>query len=109
MSAPAGGHAEIVEIPFAAGYKAFDPVLVHGFGNGAEGVDAPGTLVLEDTPQRVSRTALWLMSSATGRMTLKPGYFVGISVERCGFDGEAVPYEAALGFLSLRWNLVAAD
>jgi len=103
-TSPAGGYAAVVTVPFAAGYRAFDPILLHGFGTGADGVAAPGSLALPDNSQRVSVPALWLMSSATGRVKLKPGYFVGISVERCDVDG--TDYTAPLGFLSLRWNLV---
>lgn len=98
-------YAPVVSVPFAEGYSAFDPVLVHGFGTVAG--QGPGTLVLPDTDQRVRDDALWLGVASGTRMVVYPGYFVGISVERCGVTGSATPYVPAIGFLSLRWNLVA--
>ena len=98
-------YAPVVSVPFAEGYSAFDPVLVHGFGTAVG--QGPGTLVLPDTDQRVRDDALWLGVASGTRMVVYPGYFVGISVERCGVTGSATPYVPAIGFLSLRWNLVA--
>jgi hypothetical protein len=98
----------VVYVPFADEYKAFDPVLVHGFA--AEDGQGPGELVLPDVGQRVRDDALWLRTSASDRMVVYPGYFVGVSIERCGVSGsEITPYEPAIGFLSLRWNLVAVQ
>lgn len=95
-----------VNVPFKAGYSAFDPILLHGFKNTAEA--GLGELVLPDIDnQRARSVALCLGPSDTVHTVVYPGYFVGISVERCGVTGTATPYEGALGFLSLRWNLVA--
>ena len=98
---------QVVAVPFAAGYSMFDPVLVHGFRNDDADVTAPGTLVLPNTAQRVRDQGLWLGSSGA-RIVVYPGYFVGLVVERCGLpsNSTARPYVPAIGFLSLRWNLV---
>ena len=97
-----------VAVPFASGYGAFDPVLVHGFSDGGEDVAGPGALALASTAQRVRRDALWLQTAAGVRMVVYPGYFVGVSVERDDVAA-ATEYPAAIGFLSLRWNLVAVS
>jgi len=102
-------YAPTVYVPFKLGYAAFNPLLLHGFGKAAGA--GPGDLVLADIAnQRASDSALWLGTSSSVRMKVYPGYFVGISIERCGLPtGSTVnPYEGAIGFLSLRWNLVAA-
>ena len=104
IASPAGGYEADVAVPFEAGHAAFDPVLVHGFNDGEHG--GPGTLVLADTVQRVRNGALWLQTAAETRLEVYPGYFVGISVERCALES-GTPYTPAIGFLSLRWNLVA--
>lgn len=108
IASPTGGYAQVIGVPFASGYTAFDPVLVHGFGKSASDAK-PGTLVLPDTKQRVSVSALWLLASASEHMVVYPGYFVGLSIERCGLpeNSTVTPYTPAIGFLSLRWNLVA--
>ena len=103
-----GGDSSTVYVPFADNYAAFDPVLVHGFA--ASAGQGPGELVLPNEDQRVRDDALWLKASNNKRMVVYPGYFVGVSIERCGVgDSEITPYEPAIGFLSLRWNLVAVQ
>jgi len=99
-------YAPTVVVPFKDGYSAFDPVLVHGFGTAAG--NGPGSLVLTDVDnQRVHDPALWLSTAAGAHMVVYPGYFVGISIARCGTSGTL--YTAPIGFLSLRWNLVAVQ
>ena len=107
IASPVSGPGIAVLARFAGGYSAFDPILVHGFGN-ASGV-GPGSLVLPDTDQRMRDGSMWLLASADTRMVVYPGYFVGISIERCDLPARssATPYAPAIGFLSLRWNLVA--
>lgn len=108
IASPSGGYGGTVYVPFAGDYAAFDPVLVHGFA--ASAGQGPGELVLPDAGQRVRDDALWLKASSDERMVVYPGYFVGVSIERCGVgSGEITPYEPAIGFLSLRWNLVAVQ
>jgi hypothetical protein len=63
--------------------------------------------VLPDTAQRVRKDELWLQTAPNTRLEVYPGYFVGISIERCALES-GTPYTPAIGFLSLRWNLVAA-
>lgn len=114
IASPSVGYTATIDVPFAVGYGAFDPVLVHGFGTGDDA--GPGALVLPDVPpsgsaqkQRIRRAALWLKANSAGTdpMVVYPGYFVGISIARCGTSG--TPYTAPIGFLSLRWNLVAVQ
>jgi len=115
VASPSVGYTATIDVPFAVDYGAFDPVLVHGFGTSSDDA-GPGALVLPDVPssgsaqkQRIRRAALWLKadSAGTNPMVVYPGYFVGISIARCGTSG--TPYTAPIGFLSLRWNLVAVQ
>lgn len=97
IALPAEGDAQVVSVRFSSGYGAFDPVLVHGFGSAA----------LADATGRQAVDALLLKDSGGEPITVKPGYFVGLKIERCA-PGSGTAYTAPLGFLSLRWNLVAA-
>lgn len=115
IASPSVGYTATIDVPFAAGYGAFDPVLVHGFGTSSDDA-GPGALILPDVPpsgsgqkQRIRRAALWLKADSAGTdpMVVYPGYFVGISIARCGTSGTL--YTAPIGFLSLRWNLVAVQ
>ena len=106
IAAPVSGKAnEKVGVQFAGPYTAFDPVLVHGFRN-ASNVAGPGTIVLPDTGSRRSEGALWLKQLDGTPVVVHPGYFVGLSIQRCASTGTA--YTAPIGFMSLRWNLVEA-
>lgn len=99
-------YAPTVVVPFKNGYGAFDPVLVHGFGTAVG--NGPGSLVLTNVDnQRARDPALWLSTAEGAHMVVYPGYFVGISIARCGTSGTL--YTAPIGFLSLRWNLVAVQ
>lgn len=106
IAAPVSGKAnEKVGVQFTGPYTAFDPVLVHGFRN-ASNVAGPGTIVLQDTGSRRSEGALWLKQLDGTPVVVHPGYFVGLSIQRCASTGTA--YTAPIGFMSLRWNLVEA-
>lgn len=98
-----------IGVDFPSGYSPFDPILIHGFPSEAGG--SPGTIVLPDDAdgQRQAKEQLWLGTTAGAVRTgvrVKPGYFVGLDIARCGTDGSE--YIHPIGFLSLRWNLVEA-
>lgn len=90
------GHAEVITVDFTD-YTAFDPILVHGMAS-----------LPDVTGPRQYRSGLLLKAeNGTDLAVVRPGYFVGLEIARQGLTGgSAVPYVSALGFLSLRWNLV---
>lgn len=98
VSTQASGHPETITVDFS-GYTAFDPILVHGMPD-----------VEDVTGHRQYRRGLLLKEEdGIAAIKVKPGYFVGLEIARQGTPGgSAVPYVPALGFLSLRWNLVRA-
>ena len=104
-SAPVAGSPAVVGVPFSASYKAYDPILIHGFRASEDGTGPYP--VLTDTPgHRISDGGLWLKDKYGNPAMVYPGYFVGIEITRCATDG--AEYTAPIGFLSLRWNLVEA-
>lgn len=93
LSQPSAGLKSQVSVRFKPGYTAFDPVLVHGFDG-----DVPAGAYISHAP------ALLLRQGSGAPIAVRPGYFVAVGIDRCASGG--TPYEAALGFMSLRWNLV---
>lgn len=91
------GPAYTLDIPFEAGYRALDPVYVSG------------TLVdgVEEDAQHVRADELLLKGADGAPVVVKPGWFVGIRLARCA-PVNASQYTGALGFVSMRWKLVAA-
>lgn len=107
IDSPAAGYEATIGVPFPESYAAFNPILMHGFGTIAG--SGPGSIVLPDMPgQRHSDAYLWLHREAASDKLLEvyPGYFVGLDIQRCTTSG--TDYTGAIGFLSLRWNLVEA-
>lgn len=97
VSTAVEGRTEAITVDLTD-YTAFDPILVHGMSD------------LPDSAGRQFRTGLILkQANGVDKVVVRPGYFVGLSISRQGTSGgSAVPYVPALGFLSLRWNLVRA-
>lgn len=97
IAAPTAGATAVIPVLLPSGYSAYDPVLIHGFPN----LENPAS-----GSQRQKIAALRLSSSENAPIVVKPGYFVGIEIERCGYSGTAgSEYVSPIGFLSLRWNL----
>lgn len=91
------GKQGYVPVAFPAGYSAFDPVLVHGM---------PGVPDIAGQRQHVGD--LLLKDEHDADLKVRPGCFVAVDVARRGLvGGSAVAYQAPIGFLSLRWNLIA--
>lgn len=91
------GKQGYVPVAFPAGYSAFDPVLVHGM---------PGIPDIAGQRQHVGD--LLLKDEHDADLKVRPGCFVAVDVARRGLvGGSAVAYQAPIGFLSLRWNLIA--
>ena len=98
VASPTSGKQAIVTVRFAAGYSAFDPVVIHGFE------------ALPSGTQRQYVADLALKDASGADILVKPGYFVGLDIARRGLPAGSTDtwYTAPLGFLSLRWNLVEA-
>lgn len=98
VASPTPGKQAIVTARFAAGYSAFDPVVIHGFE------------ALPSGTQRQYVADLALKDASGDDILVKPGYFVGLDIARRGLPAGSTDtwYTAPLGFLSLRWNLVEA-
>lgn len=96
---PTEGLSSIVGVEFAAGYSAYDPVVVHGFSD------------LQSSGQLRYAAAMRLKRADGSDLVVRPGYFVGIDVSRCGLaaGSTATAYTSPIGFVSLRWNLVAVE
>ena len=95
VASPVPGKASAIPVTFQSGYAAFDPILVHG----RDGADVAG--------QRQRVSDMLLKTTAGTPVVVRPGYFVGIRIDRQGPDG--TPYTSPIGFMSLRWNLVEAQ
>lgn len=89
------GQPAVVDIPFASGYVAYDPIFVHGFTG------------REDDAQHVTRAALTLKDADGYPIVVHPGWFVGVRIAR-GATQTPSAYTGPLGVVSLRWELVAA-
>lgn len=101
---PDSGATSLIPIRFNNGYNAFDPELIHGFP------DTRITDIPADKPGQRQRVQSLLLkqSDGTSPIVVKPGYFVGIRIDRTGpgDSSSVVPYTRSIGFVSLRWNLV---
>ena len=99
VSDPSAGVASVIGVEFKEGYSAYDPVVVHGF-DGAAASD-----------QLQYRVAMRLKRADGTDLVVRPGYFVGLDVARCGLasGSTATAYTSPIGFISLRWNLVAVE
>ncbi len=94
---PSAGVASVVGVGFAEGYSAYDPVVVHGF----DSVAASAQLQYD--------FHMRLRKADGADLVVRPGYFVGLDIARCGLaaGSTATAYASPIGFISLRWNLVA--
>lgn len=97
VSQPTPAASRVIEVPFDSGHPAFDPVVIHGF---AEYPDVPA--------QRTYIPDLMLKKADGSPVVVYPGYFIGVDISRTSSSAN-VGYEAAIGFLSLRWNLVSVE
>ena len=91
------GARSVIDIPFASGYRAYDPIWVHGFTTRAVVADA----------QHVLREALLLRDGDGAPFVVHPGWFVGVRIARGAPSGDT-PYTDPLGIVSLRWTLLKA-
>lgn len=98
-----GAQNQFVSVVFTAN-TSFDPVLVHGFpvaqvpdvGLHRQHVDA---LLL--------KTNEFAIDGTYKPLEVKPGWFVGLEIERTAGGGS--DYAPPIGFMSLRWNLVEVE
>lgn len=101
---PDSGATPLIPVRFNNGYSAFDPELIHGFP------DTRITDIPADKPGQRQRVQSLLLKQSDGvsPIVVKPGYFVGIRIDRTGpgDSSSVVPYTRSIGFVSLRWNLV---
>lgn len=108
--APQGAYAvSSISVPLggASGYTAFDPLMVHNDVNIIDSANLSVDMGVGQLPNPTNNPSVAFPGWDPNLIALRAGSLFGIRIQRSVLSAPTVAYSASLGFLNLRWKLVA--